>query len=121
MPAYSATLAPTSLGPGDSLYLFAAADTITPPESSIVVAPVRGAAGCKQLTFQIAFASAPTASVVIQASNVNADADFETVWTWSANNQFDNYTDGFAGWLFYRAKVVSQSGGGALSVQVAGA
>ena len=44
------------------------------------------------------------------------DALYETLWT-STNTQYDNYTD-TTRWAYYRARLVSQSGGGALTVTV---
>jgi hypothetical protein len=67
-------------------------------------------------TFQILFASAPTATVNIQASNVDADASYVTVFT-STNKQTDAYTD-IGRSAFYRVQVSNYSAGGALTVLV---
>lgn len=104
----------TALQPGDSLDLFNA-ETPAAPQASIAFARGSSPSGSDQgVTFQIAFAAAPTASVVIQGSNIDSDADYETLYT-SSNKQFDAYTD-TGRWAFYRAKLVSQSAGGAVTV-----
>ena len=65
-------------------------------------------------TFTIGFAAAPTASVAIQGSNVDLDAQYQTLYT-SSNKQVDGYTD-IGRWRYYRAILLSQSAGGALTV-----
>jgi len=62
-------------------------------------------------TFTIDFASAPTAVVLIQASNTNTDANFQTIWT-STSTQHDNYTDANTTWRFYRVVLSTYSAGG---------
>ena len=102
--------------PGDSYVLFNG-EVITPPQAS--VAFVRGnsiSESDQGMTFQMSFATAPTAVLVIQGSNVDLDAAYETLWT-STNTQYDNYTD-TTRWTYYRAKLVSQSAGGAVTVRV---
>jgi hypothetical protein len=107
----------TSLVPGDRLALFNA-ETVTAPQSSIAVArgynPAGGAA--VPMVFTIHFAAAPTASVLIQGSNVDVDAQYQTVFT-STGLQDENYTD-YGIFQFYRAQLASQSAGGALTVIV---
>lgn len=120
MPAYGSLQSGglTSLCPGDPLLtLFAASESLTAPVSSIAFSRGQSPSGSDQgITFQMSFAASPTAVVVIQGSNVDVDAAYEDLWT-STNTQYDNYTD-TARWSFYRAKLSSQSGGGALSVTV---
>jgi hypothetical protein len=112
MPQAGGTL--TALQPGDSMYLFNA-EAPAAPQASIAFARGYSPSGDDSgITFQILFAAAPTAQVVIQASNVDADANYQTVFT-STNLQNDNYTDTVR-WKFYRAKLVSQSAGGALTL-----
>lgn len=65
-------------------------------------------------TFTIDFATAPTSSVLIQASNLEIDADYQTLYT-SNSTQHDNYSVTVP-FRFYRAKLASQSAGGALTV-----
>lgn len=119
MPAYNTPQAGgtlTSVIPGDSYTLFNA-ESLTAPISSIAFSRGESPSGSDQgMTFQMSFASTPTAVVVIQGSNQDIDALYETIWT-STNTQYDNYTD-TTRWAFYRAKLVSQSGGGALTVTV---
>lgn len=94
------------------MFLFNA-ESPTAPQSSIAVA-VNNRAGAVQ--FDISFLSAPTSSVLIQGSNVNTDAEYETLKT-STSVQKDGYTD-TGGWRFYRAKLATQSAGGPLTVTV---
>lgn len=106
----------TSVCPGDSFYLFNA-ETLTAPVASVSFARGPGVVGSDQgMTFQMSFVAAPTAVLKIQGSNLDLDAAYEDLWT-SNNTQYDNYTD-TARWAFYRAKLVSQSGGGAVTVLV---
>src|SRR5271156_5775923 len=107
MPAYGTVQAGglTCLFPGTQCYLFKA-ETISAPESSIAVS-VGGPPGYTTATFQIIFASAPTAVVNIQASMVDVDADYVTLFT-STNQQFDSFSDVNGGFKFYRANVASQ-------------
>jgi hypothetical protein len=103
-----------ALQPGDLYYLFNT-ESPTAPQASVSFARAMGPTqGDNGITFQILFASAPTAVVLIQGSNVDTDADYETVYT-STNLQNDSYTD-IGRFAFYRAKLLSQSAGGALSV-----
>jgi hypothetical protein len=109
----SANLNLASIQPGDQYTLFNA-ETLTAPQASVAFTRGQGPFGENGVTFQMSFATAPTAVLVIQGSNVDLDAAYETLWT-STNTQYDNYTD-TAKWAFYRAKLVSQSGGGACTV-----
>lgn len=112
----------TSVVPGTTLTLFAATDTVTAPQASIAFS--RGyspGAGGFPITFQIGFAATPTAVTQILATNVYQYpgkafvlTDWTVVYT-STNLQTDSYTDiGVS--LCYCAYVVSQSGGGAITV-----
>ena len=104
----------TALQPGDAMYLFNA-ESPTAPQASVAFARAVGPSASDQgVTFQIEFAAAPTASVLIQGSNVDSDAWYITLYT-SSNKQFDSYTD-TQRFAFYRSKLASQSAGGALTV-----
>lgn len=106
----------TTLQPGDTMLLFNA-ESPAAPQASVAFARGYSPSGDDAgITFQISFAVAPTAVVAIQGSNVDLDAAYETLYT-STNVQFDNYTD-TTRWAFYRAKLVTQSAGGALTVRV---
>lgn len=105
----------TSLCPGDGPYFLFNAESPTAPQASVAFS--RGSyqpADDAGVTFQIIFASAPTASVTIQGSNVDTAADYVVLFT-STNKQFDSYTD-TARFRFYRSAVASQSAGGAITV-----
>lgn len=104
----------TELKPGDSLYLFNA-ETPAAPQASIAFARGTSPSGDDGgVTFQILFAEAPTAELEIQASDVDTDADYITLTTLT-NIQQGSYTD-TQRFAFYRAKLVSQSAGGAVTV-----
>jgi hypothetical protein len=105
---------------GDSIQLFSSTDTLAAGNQSIVVCiqqPGPGVRGVRQFT--IHFASSPTDVVEILGSNLaptsaGPDPAGFVLYT-STNTQNDQYEDGNA-FIFYWAKLVSQSGGGALTV-----
>lgn len=101
----------TVLNPGDAMYLFNA-ETPTAPQASVAfcrgVGPMEIPAG---LVFTIKISGAnPTDTVLIQGSNTDLDADYQTVFT-STNKQFDYYAD-IGEFSFYRAKLNSGTSGG---------
>ncbi len=106
----------TAIQPGDAFDLFLATEIITPPQASVAFctgySPGGGAPAA--ILFTIDFATAPTDVVEIQASNQDVDADYQTQYT-STSKQHDSYLDA-AGFAFYRAKLTSQSAGGAVAV-----
>jgi hypothetical protein len=105
----------TALAPGDTLTLFGAAESLTAPVSSIAFARQMGPGETDAgTTFTIDFAAAPTSSVLIQGSNQDIDATYQTLLT-SSNKQHDNLTD-TGRWKYYRAQLASQSAGGAVTV-----
>ena len=115
MPLYGVLLpggGPTALSPGDSIALFNA-ETPTAPAASMAIVPAFSYSQ-KNSVFTISFAAAATAVVVIQGSNVDADAQYQTLYT-STNKQSDYYAD-YGGFGFYRAQLVSYVSGGALTV-----
>jgi hypothetical protein len=109
-----------SIGVGDRIPLFSVKDSLTAPVNSIVASISQSGPtvrGVRQFT--INFASAPTAVVEIFGSNnypssSGPDPNGFLLYT-STNMQNDQYLDGTA-YRFYWAKLVSQSGGGALTV-----
>lgn len=105
----------TSLQPGESMLLWNA-ESPSAPVASIPFnrAPGPGPDADAGTTFTISFASAPTATIDIQAANQDVDAQYITIFT-STNKQVDSFTDGQR-FAFYRAKLTSQSAGGALTV-----
>lgn len=111
MPAYVAGQA-CDLRPGDPFYnLFNGTETPAAVMPSVAFARGQSPSGADQgTTFQISFASAPTAVVLIQGANQDVEALYETLWT-STNTQYDNYTD-TTRWAFYRAKISTYSAGG---------
>lgn len=103
----------TALSPGDSMKLFDA-ETPAAPASSIAFRRAYSQAADGGVTFTISFAAAPTSVLVIQGSNTDVDAEYQTLYT-STDKQLDNYTDTTL-FAFYRARLVSQSAGGAVTV-----
>lgn len=109
----------TAVYPGDTIALFAAADTLAAANNSIVVSPSdAGGVNRNAITFALNFASAPTSVVKIFGSNTfptTAGPQNGVLLYTSTNLQADNYTDNLA-FAFYWAELVSQSAGGALSL-----
>ena len=114
MPAYG-TPQPgggaTALSPGDAMRLFDA-EILVAPQASIPF--LRALSGDSGTTFTIGFAAAPTAVVAIQGANVDLEAQYQTLFT-STDKQTDSYTN-TERWRYYRARLVSQAAGGALTV-----
>jgi hypothetical protein len=105
----------TSLAPGDGPFYLFNAETLTAPQASVAFARATAFGGADNgTTFNIRFAAAPTAVVVIEAANVDVDANYVSVFTLT-DTQIGAYTD-IGRSCFYRARLVSQSGGGALTV-----
>lgn len=115
MPLYGSLSPLTAVNPGESVALFNA-EVLVAPATSMAVgsAPGPGGAMDRGSTFTIDFAAAPTSSVLIQASNIDVEADYQTLYT-SASTQHDNYSVTVP-FRFYRCKLASQSAGGALTV-----
>jgi hypothetical protein len=119
MPAYVAGPQNfTDLEVGVSLYLFSAEAPTIPAAGYPSIALTRAyspgtAAGT---TFQLNWATAPTAtvdSIAIQGSNDGIN--WQTLYTSNAGIQQDNYSDD-EHWAFYRAILLAESTGGALTV-----
>ena len=112
----------TSIIPGELINLFAA-ETITAPQASIALSKgyAPGGSAGFPITFQILFASSPTAVTEILATNVyqfpgkTFNLNEWTVVYTSTNLISDAYTDNGMS-AFYCAYVVSQSGGGKITV-----
>ena len=105
----------TTLLPGDRLALFNA-ETPTAPQASVAFA--RGYAPQGQpprITFTVAFAAQPTAVVQIQGANQDLDAQYQTLFSSAVNDQTSSYVDNGC-FAFYRARLDSQTAGGALTV-----
>src|SRR5580658_1822232 len=105
----------------DNYALFSASDTLSAGSLSQVVAiGIAGQQPRGVLTFQGNFASATTAVVEIFGSNTQPTSTAPqngTVLFTATNLQTFNYTDNLA-FAFYWAELVSQSGGGALTLMV---
>jgi hypothetical protein len=106
----------TSLQSGDTDYFLFNAEVLTAPQASVAFSRANAPGAQTTYTFSIDYASAPTAVMTIQGSNTDVDADYVTLYT-STSIQHDFWTDTGA-WKYYRAALVSQSGGGAVTVKV---
>lgn len=102
----------TTVGVGEKITLFDGTETPGATVKSVAFARGAGAGPVPGggITFTADFASSSTSSLVIQGANQDVDADYTTVKTWT-NVTHDNYTD-TADFAFYRAQLVSYSGGG---------
>jgi hypothetical protein len=121
MPNYSTTAAPFTIDSGDVVFAFNA-ESPAPPQSSIQFAlpAFTGARAdqSRQISWQTSFASAPTSvNVVLQAADQDADASYATVDT--STNVNGERRQILVRARFLRARLVSQSGGGAITVTVA--
>jgi hypothetical protein len=113
VPLYSAVYVPF-VSPGQSFTCFDGTETPGASVKSAAFMRGHGALGLgwtAPVTFSIDFSTSPTAVVLIQASNTNVDADFQTVKT-STDTQYDNYSDSTTAWKFYRAVLSTYSSGG---------
>src|ERR1017187_4627550 len=130
MPAYGALpnvptatgQPPVALAPGDSMALFNAEASATVAAyfggsgASIAVAISPHPGGYKPIAFDVEFATAPTGNVLIQGAMQDTDSSYQTLYT-STTKQRDNYAD-YGGFVFYRAKPTTSSGGGNPTVTV---
>ena len=106
----------------DNYTLFASTDSLTAPAYSQVVAiGIAGQQPRGVMTFQMGWASVPTAVATIYGSNTQPTASGPpangVVLYTLTNTQNGNYTDNLA-FAFYWVELVSQSAGGALTVTV---
>lgn len=115
MPLYTdTTKGPVAAQPGDTITLFNA-ETLTAPTSSIALNRATGPGNKPSgIVFTIRYASAPTGVMTIQAANDNVEAQYQDIWTWTST-QNDWYADA-GNFAWYRAHLVSQSAGGAVTV-----
>jgi len=104
---------------GDTINLFTASDVVAPGNNSRVIALLDAGPDSRQaISFQIVFATAPTAVVEIFGSNfppTSAGPVNGIVLFTSTNTQNASYTDN-SSFRFYWAQLVSQTAGGALQV-----
>jgi len=115
MPVYG-SLGPTAIVPGDNYVLFNGTETPASGTKSIAIARAEGAHDTGVMTFTVQFASSPTATVSIEASNVDADASYQTIYA-GAGTQQDYYAD-LGGFAFYRANLSAYTSGGMPTVIV---
>ena len=121
MPNYSTTAAPFTLYSGDVVFAFNAESPAAPQSSIQFALPAFTGAeadSSRNISWQTSFASAPTAvNVVLQAADQDADANYATVDTSTNVNGERRQIPVRA--RFLRARLVSQSGGGAVTVTLA--
>ena len=121
MPVYgtvtAGNLLPTALQPGDSMALFNA-ESPTAPKASIAFARGYnpGGGATNPIVFTASWATTPTATLNIQGSNVDSDAQYQTLGT--ITNLSPAYYADAGGFAFYRVQLASQSAGGAITVLV---
>ena len=100
-----------SVSPGERIVLFDGTETPVANITSLAFArapgPTQVPAG---IMFTTHFGAAPTAAVLVQASNVDADAQYQTVFT-STNRQNDLYQDAGT-FAFYRVQLSAYVSGG---------
>jgi len=100
-----------SVSPGERIVLFDGTETPAVGVTSLAFArapgPIQSPA---PMVFTNHFPAAPTATVLVQASNVNVDAQFQTVYT-STNKQDDYYAD-YGAFAFYRMQLSAYTSGG---------
>lgn len=105
----------TTLQIGEYMKLFDAEAGVTGKTSVAIARGNPAGSADNGITFQIIWSGTPTGSTVeIQGSNVDVDADYETLYQ-SVATQFDNYTDTVR-WNFYRAKLTVYASGTNLTV-----
>ncbi len=119
MPNYNADT-PHTIYPGDVVTPFNA-ETPTPPQASQQFAlPAFTGAHVeqgRQVSWQTSFASAPTAvNAVLQAADQDADANYATVDT--STQTAGERRQILVRAKFVRAKLVSQTAGGAITVTI---
>ncbi len=121
MPNYNVQNPPYSTYPGDVVFPFNA-ESPAPPQSSqqFALGPTGGGSGPggRVVAWQTSFASAPGAvNVVLQAADVDADADYQNLDTsTNVNGERRQVTNVEA--RFLRVRLVSQTGGGAITVSL---
>lgn len=120
MPNYSATTPPFAIYPGDVGTAFNA-ESPTPPQASIQFAlPQFTGAHVdqgRQISWQTSFSAAPTAvNAVLQAADNDADANYSTVDT--STNVNGERRQILVRARFIRARLVSQTGAGAITVTI---
>ena len=100
-----------SVSPGERIVLFDGTET---PAAGVTTVAFCRATGPTQvpspIVFTTHFPAAPTATVLIQASNVDVESQYQTVYT-STNKQDDYYAD-YGAFTFYRARLSAYTSGG---------
>jgi hypothetical protein len=121
MPAYNTQTPPPALYPGDAAYAFQAETPAagTASQQFAVAQPYDGAAGGPAvLRVDISYAAAPSAvAVAIQSAADDADAAYFTEYTSTSTAGESVKLTNFRG-RFVRVKLVSQTGGGAITVRL---
>lgn len=122
MPNYIATQPPLALYPGDVAFPFNAETPAAPQASQQFALGFYQGATAEQgrtVVWQTSFAAAPTAvNLTLQAAQVDADAEYQTIDTSTAIAGERRSVPGVNA-KFLRVRLNSQTGGGALTVRLA--
>lgn len=88
MPLYSKTN-PISLLPGESIKLFDNENPAAGVSSQAVALPPNAGGGLPALSFSITYAAAPTATLTVQATDLDAEGNYVATSAVSTNKQVD--------------------------------
>ena len=121
MPNYNAQNPPFAVYPGDVVFPFNSESPAAPQASQqFALAPTVGGTGPggRVVAWQTSFASSPGAvNAVLQAADVDADANYQNLDS-STNTAGERRQVTNVQAKFLRVKLVSQTGGGAITVSL---
>lgn len=119
MPAYGAVASPVALYAGDEVTLWNAESPAAGTSSiAVSLAAHAGSPSPAELAISISYGSAPTAQIQVQGANDDADASYTSGGLPSSANTSPDLLQFSARAQFLRVNLVSQSGGGAITVKV---
>ena len=100
----------TAIAPGQAITMFDGTETPVSGFTSLAFNRTPGPpSGPAQMVFTVDFGAAPTATVLIQASNRDVEADYQTLAT--ITTQHGSYAD-YGDYAFYRAQLSAYTSGG---------
>ncbi|MGH7442576.1 MAG: hypothetical protein ACREKE_07895 [bacterium] len=114
MPLFTATN-PVALMPGETTLLFNAESPTAPAASQAVALQANAGGGPADLSFTIAYATAPTAVLTVQAADNNVDGSFIPTSAVSTNKQNDRL-ELSTGAALVRIQLTTESAGVPLTV-----
>ena len=123
MPLYGITQAGgvlTAVGPGEKFVLFDGTETPGAAVKSVAYNRAPGPLGQPSpQSFTVTFASSATATVLVQASNDDVEAHYQTIATLAfAGVTTPGYYADYGEFRFYRANLSAYTGGGMPTVTV---